>query len=112
MANVRWKAIWARYETLELTETVVYVPLDGRSRDLQALVDREGDVEMAGAQGARMLITVLNDPLLGVDVVNDLHPGRDRIKVALIRGRTRTERTILKIHPGDDDGQTVTLVVD
>jgi len=87
-----------------LTETVVYRPVGGDSRQIQAVVDRDAPAEAAGnnATGLPLRLTVLNDGSLGVSSA-ELDRGGDGFDVPELPGRATARRLVVRVESADDD---------
>jgi len=80
-------------------ETVVYMPSGGGSRSIVAIIDREGAAAMpAGGYGNSPLthITVANNSTIGISSA-EINTGKDKVELALRRGKLPQARIITKI---------------
>lgn len=102
-------AAWVRQGQ---TERIVYRPLRPEllPREIDALIDRNGMATVMNAQAPAFLITVLNDPVVGIPSSSQLSDiGGDLVDVAERHGDDRVSRGLQRFV--DQDGDFVTLEV-
>ncbi len=96
-----------------MTEQVIYRPGKDsfRSREITALVDREGSKDLMQGQAQGSSVTVLNDEIEGIPTdprISDV--GTDRIDVAERLGGPRSSRSIQRFADQSPDWVTVEVL--
>ena len=80
-------------------ELVTYHPLEGRSRVVQAMVERnESEIiaEVGDLNGQAVIVRVLNNECKGITSI-EIDTGGDEIEVALRVGETRQRRSVVRL---------------
>lgn len=113
MASDRAKRVMARYRSLQDrgveqgVESVVYRPLGGKERTIDAIVTRKPAEPIGGGASSPVIeLDVLNDTTLGIASAT-INRGGDLIDVAEVRGQAAGSRQLNRILGQDGDWLTI-----
>ena len=109
MASDMATQMMAMHKQLGQTETVTYLTAGQDARAIDAIVDRGGMEAYMQGMAPGMTISVLNDPVSGIDAAN-LDVGADRIEAAEKIGGTAAARGIQRVISQDADWLTLAVM--
>lgn len=90
-------------------ETVTYYPLGGASRDIQAVVERKGVVEVPGGKSPMAMVMTLNDATDGITSA-EMDRGGDGIGYPVNIGEVASRREITEM-PSQTAGMIILEVI-